>query len=280
MTPGTFWRWNREEGKPTKSKGRQRKSAVLRELVLKIARETGYGYGKIVGELRRLGITGICRQTVAKILKEHGLEPSPKRSRRTWSEFVQSHAKTLWACDFFTQRTVTYRGIVDLYLLVFIHLDTRRIFLSPATKNPDSAWVSEQAREFARQLPSDAGFDLVHDRDAKFSSEFRKAVRTAGGRLLKLPVASPNLNGRCERVIKTIKYECLRKFIVFGKRHLDYLLAEFTLFYNRHRAHSSRGYLPPESSKPPPENNSVALEEVVCWEHLGGLLKSYQRRAA
>jgi putative transposase len=97
VTPGTFHRWVREEkrGYVAKQPGRPRKRQVLRELVRKIAYETGMGYRRILGELRRLGINRICRQTVRNILKEKGVEPSPKRSRGTWDQFLAMHAKTL-----------------------------------------------------------------------------------------------------------------------------------------------------------------------------------------
>ena len=97
VTPGTFRRWMREEdrGVVKKPTGRPRKSAVLRELVVRIAKETGYGYSKILGELRRLGVTRISRETVRTIVRAEGVEPSPKRSTHTWDEFLKSHAETL-----------------------------------------------------------------------------------------------------------------------------------------------------------------------------------------
>lgn len=145
VTPGTFRRWLREEN--TEKVGRPRTSEVLRELVIKVATETGCGYKKILGELCRLGITRICRQTVRSIVKEEGIGPSPKRSGRTWDEFLSSHAETLWACDFFRVKTITRKGIIDLYVLVFLHVDSRRMIVSPATQHPDSAWVTESRRD-------------------------------------------------------------------------------------------------------------------------------------
>ncbi len=93
------------------------------------------------------------------------------------------------------------------------------------------------------------------------------------------PKGSPNLNGRCERVIETIKLECLAKFIVFGKRHMDYLISEFVTFYNHHRAHMERDNLPP-IREVPDEVASLKLNEVVVKSHVGGLVKSFERKAA
>jgi len=110
VTPGTFARWVRDgekpKGKPRKT-GRPRTPQEVRDLVVKIAAETGWGYTRILGELKRLGIRKISRQTVKNILKEHGFDPGPTRGQGTWDEFLKIHATTLWQCDFFRgcQRT-------------------------------------------------------------------------------------------------------------------------------------------------------------------------------
>ena len=113
-----------------------------------IARETGFGYDRIVGEFRKLGILTISRMTVRNILKKDGIPTGPQRDRATWTEFLTRHAQTLYACDFFTKSIVTRRGIFEMCLLVVIQWDSREIWVSPATLNPDSAWVAQQARNF------------------------------------------------------------------------------------------------------------------------------------
>jgi hypothetical protein len=89
---------------------------------------------------------------------------------------------------------------------------------------------------------------IMHDLDTKFTKEFKARLKERGLRTNALPKASPNLNGRCERFIETIKLECLAKFIIFGKRHLDYLVAEFVEYYNTRRSHMERDHLPPMPS--------------------------------
>ncbi len=284
VTPGTFhrWVWEEKRGRKKKTVGRPGKSAVLRELVLKIAHETGFGYTRILGELRKLGISRICRQTVKNIVKEAGIEPSPKRSTGIWDQFLKAHAETLWACDFFTKRAVTPRGLIDLYVLVFMHLETREVFVTPSTRSPDSAWVTNQAKVFVNHVANrdEKPTCLIHDRDTKFSVEFKQFLKNKGIQPKRLPIRSPNLNARVERFVQTIKYEALNHFIVFGQRHLDYLVSEFVDYYNKHRAHSSREYLPPCCAEPPPEFETIKLNEIHCEEHLGGLIKSYKRIAA
>ena len=111
VTPSTFYRWVRDEknGKPKNAnpKGGQRKPEAIRQLVLTIARETGFGYTRIIGELRKLGIKKISRQTVRNILKEEGVQPGPDRTSDTWADFLKRHGETRWGCDFFSVKTVT-----------------------------------------------------------------------------------------------------------------------------------------------------------------------------
>jgi putative transposase len=280
VTPSTFYRWRREakRGKPSVSKPRG-KSQILRDLVLKIARETGFGYTKILGELRSLGISRICRQTVKNILKQENIEPSPKRRRGTWDDYLKAHAETLWACDFFTKRAVTARGIVDLYVLVFMHLESREVVVSKSTRKPNSAWVVEQAQSFVRQTDhrEHRPTILIHDRDTKFSDDFRSTLKDAGVECKKLPVRSPNLNARVERFVQTIKTECLDHFIAFGQDHLDYLVGEFVEHYNEARPRSHRNHRPPREQTPVHQWETIRLEEVVCRERLGGVIKSHRR---
>jgi len=96
VTPGTFRRWLREEHTGKKPAGRPQTNQVLRELVIRIAQETGFGYTKFLGELRRLRISRICRQTVQAIVNYDSLGSAPKRSQRPWGKFLSSHAGTVW----------------------------------------------------------------------------------------------------------------------------------------------------------------------------------------
>ena len=284
VTPGTFYRWLREADGSSRAKnpkGGQRKPREIRELVIQIARTTGFGYTRIIGELRKIGIKKISRQTVRNILKEEGIEPGPNRTSDNWENFIQRHKETLWGCDFFSVRTVTARGLRQMYVLVFLCLETREAIVSEATEHPNSAWVCEQADWFIDQTADREKKPeiIMHDRDTKFTKEFVATLKQRGVRTNALPKASPNLNGRCERFIETIKLECLNKFIIFGKRHLDYLMAEFTEYYNRERSHSSRENLPPVSLDMPEEQETVDLDEIIVDERLGGLIKSYRRAA-
>ncbi|MBL8823977.1 MAG: hypothetical protein JNJ77_15425 [Planctomycetia bacterium] len=99
--------------------------------------ENIWGYGKIHGELKKLGIK-ICDTTVKNILIAAGIDPCPERGDKPWAEFIKQHAQTLWATDFFSKKVWTLRGFVDVFVLFFIHIESRRVILGGITTNPDN----------------------------------------------------------------------------------------------------------------------------------------------
>ena len=149
--PRTFSRWISESksGKKPRKRGRPRKPEEVRELIVEMAKATGWGYRRIIGELKKLGIRSISRSTVARILQEHGFDPAPKRGHGSWHEFVQRHIKTLWATVFFTKQVWTLRGPVTYYVLFFLHIHTRRVHIVGVTPNPDGPWMAQQARNMS-----------------------------------------------------------------------------------------------------------------------------------
>ena len=92
----------------------------------------------------------ICRSTVVNILRRHGLDPKPRRGEETWGEFIKRHGQTLWACDFFTKNVWTMKGLVEVYVLFFINVGSRRVYLAGLMLNPERPWITQQARNFAR----------------------------------------------------------------------------------------------------------------------------------
>ena len=120
---------------------------------------------------------------------------------------------------------------------------------------------------------------LMHDRDTKFTKEFVASLKAKGIRTNALPVASPNLNGRVERFIQTIKYECLFKFILFGHRHLDHIVSQWVDYYNKTRSHMEREHLPPIRDVPEVVPK-LDRDQIIVRPYVGGLVKSFERRAA
>ena len=187
------------------------------------------------------------------------------------------HAKTLWACDFLSVNALTRRGIKQFYMILFIHIGSRRIMVTPATMHPTHEWVEQQARNFCMTVDdSDLSCShLIRDQDQKFEGNFDAILKNNRTKPMKLPRHSPNLNAFAERVIQSLKHECLNNFVICGHRHLDYLVQEYVDFYNHCRPHSARDRLPPIRHGPrPPEG------EIHCESRLGGLLKHYYRQAA
>ena len=122
-----------------------------------MAKATGWGYRRILGELKKLRIHNVSRSTIARILIENGFDPGPKRGEGTWHEFVRRHVETLWATDFFTKKVWTLRGPVVYYVLFFINIHTRRVHIAGMTPNPDGPWMAQQARNMSHDLRRGAG---------------------------------------------------------------------------------------------------------------------------
>jgi putative transposase len=234
VCPRTFARWvhaGTAKRKPAKT-GRPRTDEQIREIILRIARDTGWGYTRILGELKKLGLGSITRQTVKNILKAEGIDPGLKRGKGSWDEFLKMHGETLWQCDFLSKKLWTLSGFVDLYLLVFIHVGSRRIWISAATQHPESAWVAQQARNFCMHLP-DAGLAakyVMHDADTKFTVQFKRILKSEGAEPKQTTPVSPNLNAYVERYVQTLKVECLDHFVVLGERHLNHIVREFVTY--------------------------------------------------
>jgi putative transposase len=293
VTYSTFRRWVRkEEGRIEPSrKGRPRLAVVLRDAVVKIAQETGWGYSRILGEVRKLRVGRISRQSVKNILVEHGFDPGPKRGKGSWSEFLRIHSETLWQCDFFSKRVWTIAGPRQIFAMAFIHLGTRRVFIAPSTFQPDADWMKAKALALldhtnGQQLGCSI---VIRDYDGKFSAAFDQIFKDRGIRVKPVGPQAPNLNAYVERWIQSLKYEALNHFIVFGKEHFDYIVSEYVAYYHDCRPHQGIGnvLLPRPGGAPQVDGSAgesavtpLDLAELKCDEQLGGLLKHYYRAAA
>ena len=290
----TFRRWVRAmEDEPTttsatkpakpkaKTDGRPRTDDEIRDTIIRIRKETGFGYTKLMQELRRLGVN-LSRQTVKNILVAAGIGPQPNDHPDTWHKFLKRHAETLWQCDFACKKKWTIKGLVDVYFMVFIHLGSQRIWISPCTENPTGQWTAQQGRNFQMHM-EDEGLQcktLMRDRDCKYTDEFDNVFKTPECKIKKTPVRSPNLQAHVERVIQTIKHEVLNAFCIVSDKHLNHLLKNTSDWYNTERCHTARDHLPPVRTGNPERAIVFSKSDVVCSERLGGHLKSYCRRAA
>jgi putative transposase len=288
----TFCRWtaavagpplNKKRAATIRKPGRPRTPEELRQLVVRLANENGWGYTRVLGELKKLGVRTVSRSTVVNILRDEGLDPGPKRGEGTWTDFVARHAATLWASDFVSVRTLTAAGVVDLYLLFFLHGGSRRVIVSAPTANPDSAWVAQQARNATMQMAEwgSGATHLLIDNDPKFTDHFDAVLAAQDAEVKRVGPRAPNMNAYAERWVQSLRAECLDHFVVVGERHLHHLVTHYVEHYNLERPHQAKGNVPlPDADGDEPRILPFPSGEVRCRERLGGLLKHYYRAAA
>ena len=285
VSPRTFARWARDATSSIgrRKPGRPRTPEEIRQLVVQMATDSGWGTKRILGELRKLGIRKVSRSTVARILHEHGFEPGPKRGEGTWHEFVQRHLHTLWACDFFTTKVWTWSGRVEFYVFFFLHIETRHVHVVGMTQHPNRAWMAQQAHHICHFFDGQGDrrpTHIVRDRDTKFTAEFCSILEAQGSEFRVIPPRSPNMNPFAESWVAAIKRECLNHFLILGVRYLEHLIQEYLAYFHDERPHQGLGNRPPNQRRCPAEVTHLDLEEVVCRQRLGGLLRHYERRAA
>jgi putative transposase len=219
-------------------------------------------------------------QTVRRIMIEHGLIDDPKHKKAMpWSTFIKAHFQSMAACDFFTLEAWTPKGLRRFLFFFVIDLSSRRVQIIGIDEAPDGEWMLQQARNLT---DPENGFlkgkrFLIHDRDPLYTTEFRKTLKAGGVRSLKMPKWSPNLNSHCERFVQSIQVECLDKMILFGERHVRYVVEQYAgKYYHEERPHQGLGnrtIIQPTEVRP-------TAGRILCRERLGGLLKSYYRKAA
>jgi transposase InsO family protein len=241
----------------------------------------GWGYTKIRDALRGLKIE-IGRTTVADLLAEEGIDPAPEREKkRTWKRFMKSHWDTLCACDFFSVEVLGAFGTVRYMVFFIIELKSRAVEIAGIAVDPGEAWIKQVARNLTDPMD---GFlrgakYLVHDRDPLFSKAFIAILEAGGVKSVKIPAQSPNCNPYAERFVKTIKYECLNHFVIFGERHLRHLINEFVEHYHAERFHQGiGGQLIRKQVRP--TNDNWTNGKIAHRSRLGGLLNFYYREAA
>ena len=195
-----------------------------------------WGYRRIHGELVGLGHR-LAASTVWKILKTNGIEPAPRRTAVTWSEFLHSQAAV--ACDFVTIDTATVRRY---YLLVFIDIRTRVVFFGGITSHPPGTWTTQAARNLSMRhhRPFTSAGALVRDRGSQFVDAFDEVFRSQNIKILKCPVQTPVANAYAERWIGTLRRELLDRTIICNQQQLERLVVDYIDHYNIHRPHRSQ----------------------------------------
>jgi transposase InsO family protein len=267
-----FWRWQSRPGRPSIP-------PELQALIRQMARDNPtWGQERIANELLlKLGLRVSPRTVRIYMPTRLDRGPGSRVPSQRWRTFVRNHAKSIVACDFCVAMTVTFRS---LYVFVVIEHASRRLLHVNVTAHPTAEWTLQQLRE---ALPADHTYRfLIHDRATIFSRDLDQYVRHMGLRVLKTPPQSPQANALCERLIGTLRRECLEFVIPLTEHHLRRLLHEWAAHYNNSRPHMALGPGIPQ----PPSSLPASLSEhrhrwpkpyhVVACPILGGLYHDYR----
>src|SRR5207245_2890817 len=273
VSPNTVLRWQRRRFREYWARlsarpaaDRPRVSPQIRALVVRMAEANPlWGAPRIHGELQMLGID-FAERTVSRLLPQRRSPPS-----ETWRTFVTNHVRDLVAIDFFTVPTARLRV---LFVFVVLAHDRRRVFHFNVTEHPSAAWTAQQIVD---AFPDDSAPSyLLRDRDSIYGHAFRERVKGMGSSEVLTAPLSPWQNPFAERLIGSIRRECLNHVLVLGERHLRRTLTGYFAYYHRARTHLSL-------EKDAPDVRPVELPEagrIVEIPEVGGLHHRYVRQAA
>jgi transposase InsO family protein len=257
-----FWTWKTRHGQV----GRPAVPKEIRDLIRQMSRENPlWGAPRIHGELLKLGID-IGQTSVGNYMVRHRKPPS-----QAWCTFLENHLKTMVSVDFFSVPTIRFQ---ILYVFLVLAHDRRRILHLNVTAHPTAAWTAQQLRD---AFPWDsAPRYLLRDRDRIFGGDFTKQVQDMGVKEVLSAPRSPWQRAYVERLIGSIRRECLDHVIVFNEASLRRILRFYADYYHRSRTHLSLNKDAPEprAAQPPEMGRVVAVPQV------GGLHHRYERRAA
>ncbi len=273
VTPDTVLRWQRRRFceywaklSGCSTRGRPPVNAEIKALVRRMATANPlWGAPRIHAELRKLGLE-VAERTVSRLLPKRHTPPS-----QTWRTFLANHVRDLVSLDFFTVPTAGFRV---LFVLVVLAHHRRRVIHFNVTEHPTALWT---AKQIVDAFPDDSAPSyLLRDRDAIYGEQFRRRMK--GMRIEEVLTAphSPWQNPFAERLIGSLRRECLDHVVVLGERHLRRILTAHLAYYHRVRTHLSLDKDAPEGRPIEPP----ALGAIIPIPEVGGLHHRYVRRAA
>ncbi len=256
-----YWRWRSRSKKP----GRSKIDAEIRELIKQMSTENPlWGAPRILSELQLLGYE-VAERTVAKYMAR-----DEKPRSQTWRTFLDNHAQDIVAIDFFTVPTATFRV---LYCFVVLRHARREVVHFNVTEHPTAAWTAQQIVE---AFPWDeAPKYLLRDRDSIYGADFQKRIKSMGIEEVRTAFRSPWQSPYVERLIGSIRRECLDHVIVLNEAHLMCILKHYFAYYHESRAHLSLD----RNAPTPREIEGAGQGEVVSIPQVGGLHHRYARAA-
>ena len=263
------WRRSWTRRSRARRPGRPRIGIELRDLIGRIATENPrWGALRVQGELLALGYD-VSAETVRRYRRQ-ALRRPPSPS---WRSFLANHRAQLWAADFFTVQTLTFK---TLFVLFFIAHERGRIVHVAVTAQPTARWVWRQLLE-ATPWGTQPRY-LIRDRDCSYGGDFIRRARAIGIETVLIPVQAPKANAIAERVVGTLRREFLDHLVIVNERHLRSLLREYVTHYNHVRPHQSLEQRAPDDRRPRPPPGTRS--RIVGRPILGGLHHEYERLAA
>jgi transposase InsO family protein len=285
VKPATLLAWHRKlvarkwDYSARRGPGRPPTATAIKQLVLRMAKDNPHwGHRRIQGELARLGHR-IAPSTVWQILHAAGIDPAPRRSGPTWTQFLTQQAEGILAVDFLHIDTVILRRI---YALIVVEHASRRVHLAGITAHPTGAWTAQAARNLLMDLGdrmTTVKF-LLRDRDSRFTTAFDAVFAGEGIRIVASPPRAPRANAICERMIGTLRRELLDRILIVTERHLRRVITVYMSHFNAARPHRSLAQLAPvQAETRPPEPINLADCRIRRRPILDGITSEYQRTA-
>jgi putative transposase len=270
--PDTVVRWQRERfrrywakrSKQSGTTGRPPIGVQIRRLIRTLAQANPlWRAPRIHGELLKLGLE-VSERTVSRVLRTVKRPPS-----QTWRTFLRNHIEEIVAVDFFTVPTIRLRV---LFVFLVIEHQRRKVLSFGVTEHPTAEWTAQQMVEAFSER--DAKHYLIRDRDSIYGCEFRRCIQSLGMKEVVAAPRSPWQNAFAERLIGSIRRECLDHVVVLSRRHLRNLLRSYFTYYHRSRTHLAL-------AKDAPEPRAIMSRgEIIAIPQVGGLHRRYERRAA
>jgi len=268
VQPETVLRWHRQGWRlfwwwrSRRPAGRPRVLPEVRTLICRLSAENRlWGTERIRGELRKLGIT-VSNGSI----RRYRWRPAPRPPSQTWGTFLRNHAHAIWAADLSTVQPLAFQ---TLYVLFFIAHERRELIHAAVTAHPTAAWVWRQlveATPWGRRPQY-----LIRDRDRVYGGGFGGRAKAIRIETLLTPFRAPKANAVAERVVRTLRNECLDHVLILNERHLRSVLTEYVAYYNADRPHRSLALEPPlPTARSPVPTGAIRSRPV-----LGGLHHVY-----
>jgi len=275
VQPATLLRWHREGYRlfwKWKSRKRRSQPRLAEETIALIRRMWAenplWGAERIRGELLKLGIE-VAKRTIQRYGPK---KRAPRGPSQTWSTFLKTHAKDVWACDFVPAIDLSFR---QLFVFFIVELESRRVVHFSVTRHPSQFWVAQQLREATSEGQSPRY--VLRDNDSKYGSAFDVVAKATGIEVLRTPIKAPRANAIVERYIGSVRRECLDHVLIFSECQLYRVIQAYVEYFNRSRPHQRIAQNVP--CGPPIGPTEPAAGNIISLPVLSGLHHEYRRAA-